>query len=126
MRLTLGGLEQLCRENVVEVKFTRRHAKGKSTTRRMLATCDSALLESKEGLEILNYRIPTGAPAYDARSRGLLPVWDLFMQDHRNIPASNCEVITVTKTRPPEVFWEYFNKILSKMSANQKAAFMEQ
>lgn len=126
MRLTLGGLEKLCRENVVEVKFTRRIPKGNSTTRRMFATCDSLLLESKEGLSILNYRIPTSAPAYDARSRGLLPVWDIFMQDHRNIPASSCEVISVVKTRPPETFWEYFNNILSKMSASQKAAFMEQ
>jgi len=126
VKLTLGGLEQLCRENVVEIKFTRRHPKGSSTTRRMLATCDISLLESKEGIQILNYKIPTKLPAYDARTRGLLPVWDLFMQDHRNIPANMCEIITVTKTRPPEIFWEYFNNILGKMSANQKATFMDQ
>jgi len=125
VRLSLGGLEQLCRENVVEVKFTRRHPRGNSTTRRMLATCDSALLESKEGLAILNYRIPTSPPAYDARSRGLLPVWDIFMQDYRNIPVNTCEVITTVPTKPVEEFWKYFNDILSKMSANQKAAFME-
>ena len=126
MRLSLGGLEQLCRENVVEIKFTRRHPKGNSSSRRMLATCDSLLLESKEGIEILNYRIPTSAAAYDARSRGLLPVWDIFMQDYRNIPVNTCEVISTVPTRPIEEFWKYFNEILSKMSANQKATFMEQ
>jgi len=125
VRLSLGGLEQLCRENVVEVKFTRRHPKGNSTTRRMLATCDFSLLESKEGLAILNYKIPINPPAYDARSRGLLPVWDIFMQDHRNIPANACEVISTVPTKPVEEFWKYFNEILSKMSGNQKAAFME-
>lgn len=125
MRLSIGGLEQLCRENVVEIKFTRRHKKGNSTTRRMLATCDNLLLESKEGLTILNYKVPASAPAYDARSRGLLPVWDIFMQDHRNIPVNTCEVISTVPTRPVETFWEYFNNILSKMSVNQKAAFME-
>jgi hypothetical protein len=126
VKLSLGGLEQLCRENVVEVKFTRRHPKGNSTTRRMLATCDFSLLESKEGIAILNYKVPTNAPAYNARSRGLLPVWDIFMQDHRNIPANNCEVISTVPTRPIEEFWKYFNEILSKMSGNQKATFMEQ
>jgi hypothetical protein len=126
VKLTLAGLEQLCRENVVEVKFTRRHAKGTSTTRRMLATCDSQLLESTDGLKILNYRIPSAAPAYDARARGLLPVWDIFMQDYRNIPVNNTEVISVVSTRPLETFWEYFNNILSKMSASQKASFMGQ
>ncbi len=126
MKLTLGGLEQLCKQNVVEVKFTRRHSKGNLSTRRMLATCDFSLLESKEGLSILNYKIPRNPPAYNARSRGLLPVWDIFMQDHRNIPADNVEVISTVPTRPVETFWKYFNDILSKMSSAQKAAFMEQ
>ena len=125
MKLSLGGLEKLCNVNVVELKFTRRLPKGNSTTRRMFATTDWILLNSKEGLQILNFRIPTSQPAYNARTRGLLPVWDLFMQDFRNIPASSCDVISTVPTRPPETFWNYFNDILSKMSATQKAAFME-
>lgn len=125
MKLSLSGLEKLCNVNVVELKFTRRLRKGNSFTRRMFATTDWVLLNSEEGLKILNFRIPSEQPAYNARSRGLLPVWDLFMQDFRNIPAGACDVISTVSTRPPEVFWNYFNDILSKMSSTQKAQFME-
>ena len=123
MNLSLGGLDKLCRTNVVELKFKRRMpVKGKPLERRMFATRNFALLESPEGKEILNYTPPTQSPAYNAASRGLLTVWDIFMQDWRNIPATSVEVIS---TITADKFWEYFTNVLSKMTASQKAAFMD-
>ena len=124
MKLSPGGLRSLCEVNVVELKFTRRNQKpGKSPTRRMLATLDADLLNSKEGLSILNFKPPTSAPAYNAESRGLLVVWDIFLQTWRSVPAAGCEIISLIPTRPVEKFWDHFNSSIGNMNAGQKAAF---
>lgn len=126
MRLSWDGLYTLCQVNLVEIKFTRRlKFAGRPASRRMLATLDGQLLNSKEGMEILNFKPPMKSPAYDAKSKGLLTVWDLLFQDWRNIPVSNCDVIATVSSRPPDKFWEYFNKVIGKMSAAQKAAFVD-
>lgn len=121
MKLSLGGLKTLCENNVVELKFIRR---TNGIPRRMLATLDRKILDSKLGREILNFKTPTQAPAYNAASKGLLTVWDIFFQDWRMIPVATCEVVSVVPSNPPEKFWEYFNKSIGNMSADQKAAFM--
>ena len=55
MRLGWDGLYNLCQANLVEVKFTRRLPfAGRPPSRRMLATLDGQLLNTKEGMEILN------------------------------------------------------------------------
>jgi hypothetical protein len=98
---------------------------GRPATRRMLATLDTVLLSSKLGMSILNFKPPTQSASYNAASKGLLTVWDLFMQDWRNIPVSSSIVVSTIPTRPPEKFWDYFNNVLSRMSAAQKAAFCD-
>ena len=126
MKLSAGSLALLCEVNLVEVKFTRRHPiMGRPTSRRMLATLDTVLLSSKLGMSILNFKPPTQSASYNASSKGLITVWDLFMQDWRNIPVSSSIVVSTIPTRPPEKFWDYFNNVLSKMSAAQKAAFCD-
>jgi hypothetical protein len=126
VKLSLGGLKALCQANVVEIKFQRRiKVYNKPATRRMLATLDRSILDSKLGREILNFKQPTQSPSYDAASKGLLTVWDLFFQDWRMIPVANCEVVSTVPTRPPEKFWEYFNKSIGNMSGAQKASFMD-
>lgn len=126
MKLSIGGLKTLCQMNVVELKFQRRtKTSNRPPFRRMLATLDRNILDSKLGRDILNFKQPTQSPAYDATSKGLLTVWDLFFQNWRMIPVANCEVVSVVSTRPPEKFWEYFNKTIANMTAAQKAAFMD-
>lgn len=126
MKLSLDGLAKLCNTNLVELKFTRRvQTPGRPSSRRMLATLDSELLNSKEGIEILNFKPPTKSPSYDANSKGLLTVWDLLFQDWRNIPVDATVVVSSVPTKPVETFWKYFNKVIGKMSAAQKAAFMD-
>jgi hypothetical protein len=126
VKLSLGGLKTLLESNVVEIKFVRRiRLTNKPPTRRMLATLDRGVLDSKLGREVLNFKQPTQSPAYDAASRGLLTVWDIFLQDWRMIPVSNCEVVSVVPSKPPEKFWEYFNKTIANMTSVQKAAFID-
>jgi hypothetical protein len=126
VKLSLGGLKSLLESNVVEIKFARRMKLiNKPDTRRMLATLDRDILNSKLGRDILNFKQPTQSAAYNAASKGLLAVWDIFLQDWRMIPVSNCEVVSVVPSRPPEKFWEYFNKTIGNMDATQKAAFMD-
>ena len=127
MKLSLDGLERVCLSNVVEIKFNRRlRVVGKPATRRMLATKDVELLNSKEGLKILNFKAPMQSPPYNAASKGLLTVWDILFQDWRNIPVNAATVVSMIPTKPTaEKFWEYFNNVLVKMTAIQKAAFMD-
>lgn len=126
MNLSIGGLKALCRSNLVELKFTRRNkVVGRPATRRMLATLDAELLNSTLGKEILNFKPPVDPPPYNPESKGLLTVWDIIFQDWRNIPVSSATVVSSVPTKPVEKFWEYFDKVIRKMTATQKAAFMD-
>lgn len=125
MKLSVSGLYSLCQQNVVEVKFTRRLQNvGKGAVRRMYATLDSELLNSKEGFEILRFKPPTQSASYNANAKGLVTVWDILFQDWRNIPSDTANVVTVTPTRPLEQFWKYFNDTIRNMTEKDKANFM--
>jgi hypothetical protein len=125
MALSVGGLKKLCSTNVVELKFVRRNKLRIPSTRRMLCTLDATLLNSTLGKEVLNFKPPRFSPPYNAESKGLVTVWDVIMQDWRNVPADACEVVTATPTKPVQTFWNYFDKVLSKMTASQKRSFMD-
>lgn len=126
MILSSTGLRQLLENNVVELKFTRKRIQpGRPITRRMLASLNSTILDSDLGRQIFNFKSPSQAPAYNVSTYNLITVFDLFMQDWRNIPSTNVEVIRVLKCNPPEEFWLYFKEVISKLSAAQKAAFMD-
>lgn len=127
MAWNVRSLKQLCLENVVELRFTRRTKARLPRKRRMLCTLDGELLNSANGKKFLNFRPPRYAPIYNAESKGLLTVWDIIMQEYRNIPAASVVVAVAisTKDTGQKKFWEYFNKVIAKMSAVQKAAFMD-
>ena len=90
----------------------------------MLATLDYNLLNSEQGLSILNFRSPSGSPAYNAKNKGLVVAWDILVQDWRMINTESCDIITKIPTSPDVEFWDYFNKVILPMSAAQKAAFI--
>lgn len=127
VNLSSSGLSQLLQANVVELKFTRRHPIAKRpATRRMLASLCSEILDSDLGRTILNFKQPTQSSSYRASNYNLIVVYDIFMQDWRAIPVDKTEVIRVLPSNPPSEFWEYFSTVLVKMTASQKAAFMDQ
>lgn len=109
--------------NVLEVKFHRRRPKKNiSAYRRMLCTLDYNLLNSQEGLTILNFKAPRSSSS--TQSKGLITVWDILMQDWRTVNTESCSIITTIPTSPTTQFWDYFNKIILPMSPAQKEAFI--
>lgn len=126
MRLGRTSLWLLLQTNVVELRFHRRIFKqGFKDYRRMLCTNDKKLLLSVPGKEVLHYVPPTGSLKYDPASKNLIVVWDIFMQNYRMINCDDVEVIAVIKTTPDQTeFWNYFTQRLSRMSADNKAQFM--
>jgi hypothetical protein len=125
VKLSLNGLKQLCATNVVELRFNRRRRQGYDFPhRRMICTIDPAILDSQLGIEILNFKRPFTSASYNAASKNLLTVWDIIMQDWRNIPVESVDVVATVPTKPPEKFWEYFNKVIAKMTARQKLNFI--
>ncbi len=88
----------------------------------MLCTLDENLLNSTNGRLSLNFRPSSNVLPYNAESKGLLPVWDIFMQDWRMVSMENCNLILTIKQ---EDFWKYFNDTLLPMSPQQKMAYMD-
>lgn len=123
MKTTLDNLRNLLRENVCEIVFVRRRPRAnRMPVRRMLCTLDTNILNSTNGRLSLNYRPSSGVMPYNAESKNLLPVWDIFMQDWRMVNMDDCNLITTIKE---EDFWKYFNETLLPMSPQQKMQYMD-
>lgn len=110
--------------NVVELKFSRRRPKANSSTRRMLCTLDTSLLTSEQGISVFNYKPAQSAPAYNAANKGLIPVWDILVQDWRMVNTESCNIITTIPTTPAAEFWKYFDVAILPLSSSQKANFI--
>lgn len=134
------GLKNILFSNVAEIKFTRRHPREDTKTRRML--CCGAypnfhtnkFLNTLSSQYALNFRLPKGSipypprPYYNPDAKNLVISWDLFMQDYRCINIRNCNVIRVFPVNTDEEikeFWKYFNKHLFGMSPQQKTDFFK-
>lgn len=125
MAISVGGLMSLCDRNVVELKFKRRTKGIVPPTRRMFCTRNGTLLNSVFGKEVLNFKKPKYPPPYNAAAKGLVTVWDILLQDHRNVSTETCEVIAVVPLVPLKAFIEYFDKAIRPMTTDQKRRFMK-
>jgi hypothetical protein len=119
-----GTLEQILNSHAVELRFIRRRPLPGNDHRRMLATNDTNLLNSIPGRTALNFHGAPGHLKFNPRQKGLVMTWDIFMQDFRLVPAESVEIVRAIRTTPPDEFWEYFNRVLSKMPEAQKVSFM--
>jgi len=126
MQTSAGGLSQLLANNVVEIKFLRRHDKpGWQLSRRMLCTNDWALLNTLLGKRVLHFVPPRLSLPYNPTSYNLVIAFDIFMQNWRAINCDRCDVVAIIPTSPdPAKWWDYFTDSIMKMSAAQKQAFM--
>lgn len=121
--MTTAELNSLLADNVLDLRFVRRvPVKDKPLTRRMICTKSNNILNSNNGLISLGYRAPVQAPKYNPESEGLVIVWDILMQDFRNIPAETVTILN--KTPGNDDFWKYFNNSLRLMTTQQKINFM--
>lgn len=123
MRVQRSTLDSILLNNVCEVRFVRRNSKpGAPPTRRILCTKSHALLTSTNGRITLNYRPPSNPPQINEAAENLITVWDIIMQDYRNINMDQCELIQQIPSG--EEFWEYFNESIYPMSVEQKLNFL--
>lgn len=122
MKVALPTLRTLLDNNVLEIRFLRRRPKpGDGPYRRMLCTNNRTILESSDGVSLLNYTTSTSNRKFNPTTKNLAIVWDIFMQDYRCVNANDCEVVSVI---PTEEFWPYYNEALLPMSADDKIKFM--
>lgn len=124
MAISVEGLYSLCSKNIVELKFVRRNKYVSPTTRRMLATIDGRLLRSTFGTNTLGYKKPKNPPPYNAKSKGLCTLWDILMQDWRNVPTESVEVVSIVSTTPMKSFLDWFENVIKPMSPSGKINFM--
>jgi len=127
--VTNSALQAYLGNNVVELKFVRRHQKtGWSDIRGLLGTTNPVLLNSNFGFQVLHFQPPKGVGmGYDYKSKNLCVVWDMFRQEYRVFGA---EQVTVTKahnvTTPEDIikFEDYFYQNIINMSESAKLDFM--
>ena len=123
MIIQRSALDSILLNNVCEVRFVRRSPKpGYPSTRRMFCTKSYSLLQSTNGRTTLNYRPPSRPPVVNEAAENIITVWDILMQDYRNINMNQCDLIQQIPAN--EDFWSYFNENIYPMSAEQKLAFM--
>ena len=122
MQISRSGLDNLLRSNVCEVRFVRRDPRpGDGPTRRMLCTKDLSILTSVNGRTTLNYRPPRGGMQINEAMQNICVVWDILMQNYRNVAMDSC---TLIQSIPGAEWWEYFNENIYPMSPEQKLSFM--
>ncbi len=116
-------LDSILLANVCDVRFVRKiPINGRPPTRRMLCTKSYSLLNSTNGRITLNYRPPTNPPQVNEAKDNIITVWDILIQDYRNINMAQCDLIE--QIPATEEFWEYFNDNIYPMSSEQKINFI--
>jgi hypothetical protein len=89
----------------------------------MLCTKSYDLLGSTNGRIVLNYRPPKSGKQIIESKENACVVWDILMQDYRIVSAD--EVNVIREIPANDEFWNYFNKNILPMSAEQKLTYMD-
>jgi len=118
--------KSLIQNNVCEIVFVRRRperAPNRPEVRRMLCTHSFNLLTSYNSKISLNFRLPKTARRLDEVKHNIVVVWDIFMQDYRNVSMDTCYIRQ--QVPDDDTFWKYYNDVLLNMTADQKMNFMD-
>lgn len=119
-------LDMLLQNNVCEIVFVRRRperAPNRPVVRRMICTNALQVLDTENGHISLNFHFPRTARRIDEVKHNIVVVWDIFMQDYRNVSMETCYL---RQTIPADdTFWKYYNDALFKMTPQQKMNFMD-
>ncbi len=119
-------MKNLALNNVCEIVFLRRRperAPNRPEFRRMLCSLNDSLLNSVDGRLSLNFHYPKTTRRIDEVKHNIVVVWDIFMQEYRNVSMDQCFLI---QTIPADNrFWKYYKEVLYPMSAEQKMTFMD-
>lgn len=120
--MDLSSLTSLLRENVLDLRFSRRRPKAGSSTRRMICTMSDRILNSVNGRTVLNYLPPGGAnKTYNPHAKNLALAWDILLQDFRTISVESVQILA---QYDEQQFWNYFNESLLPLSPGDKLSLM--
>jgi len=126
MKIALQALKTILETNVAEIRFARRRPKaGHPAERRMVCSNDKRFLNSPSGRITLNFRpvsVNKPVPYFNRTAKNILNVWDIIMQDYRNISMDDCDLIQII---PSDKFWDFFEKKLAVLSAGEKMRYMD-
>lgn len=127
--------------NVCEIIFVRRRPERapvppRYNIRRMICTNALSLLASERGFDELGFRYPKTSRRINGPYHDIVCVWDILMQDYRNVSISTPEspytdkgpstpTCHLRQIIPVESFWKYYQNTLLKMSWDQKMNFMD-
>lgn len=118
--------------HVIEATFVRRRPDLKpqsNPVRRALITNCTSLLNSQLGIEVLNFRRPSGfIQPYSLEAMQLVLAWDIMWQDYRQFDGLQASIVMSIPVGTPEdqqAFWQYFQKSIYPMTPQQRMAFMD-
>ena len=135
-------LTTLLQNNVCEIIFVRRRPERapvppRVEIRRMICTNSLALLTSYNAKISLNFRFPKTSRRINQNLHDIVVVWDIFMQDYRNVSISTPESPFTDKgpskntcylrqiIPADDTFWKYYSDVLMKLTPEQKLNFMD-
>ena len=79
------------------------------------------MLNSENGRLTLNFRPTSNFQDYNPAVKNLIIVWDIFMQNYRQI---NCDNVDLIETIPAnDEFWEYYVDKIENMTQQEKINF---
>jgi hypothetical protein len=133
----VGDVKTFLQKWVAEIVFVRRRRAKDATvtvkTRRMICTLNFPLLIANS--KIFRFKTPTQSAPYNAESKGLVTVWDIIMQDWRNIDIKTAKVIQKSDVAglPMYVnskvdmvkFMNFYDKKIARMTVGDKRKFMD-
>lgn len=133
----VGDVSKFLQKYVAEIVFIRRRrAKDPSVTaktRRMICTLNFPLLTANA--KIFNFKKPSTTAPYNAASKGLVTVWDIIMQNWRNIDVKSAVIIQksdvsglpmyVNSKVDMAKFIDFYDKKIARMSVGEKRKFMD-
>ena len=126
MKTSLQALKTILETNVAEIRFARRRPKaGHPAQRHMICSNDKRFLSTSAGRITLNFRPLTNkkpVPYFNRNAKNVLNVWDIIMQDYRNISMDNCDLVQII---PSDKFWDFFEKNLAILSPGEKMRYMD-
>jgi hypothetical protein len=133
----VGDVKKFLQKYVAEIVFVRRRRAKDPTvsvkTRRMICTLNFPLLTANA--KIFNFKRPTQTSSYNAESKGLVTVWDIIMQNWRNIDIKSAVIVQksdvsglpmyVNSKVDMAKFMNFYDKKIAKMTVGDKRKFMD-
>jgi hypothetical protein len=118
-------LDRILKRNACEILFIRRRPERASSRpffRRMICSNSMNILNTENGIRSLNFHPPRGGKQLNENYHKIVVVWDIIMQDYRNVSMDKCFLVETIKE---DDFWDFYSKKLQPMSAADKLQYMD-